>query len=280
MEPFALYHFPHKAKQHCDALQAKYPRHFKLVQMALQTDTLMVLQGTLPVPYKTDTYNIPMEWVLPLAYPNVPPTCRVVPTKTMCIQPSSHVNTDGLVTLPSDTPDLVSVAQLLIRLFQKRMPVYAAPVGPNIEPVAVRALDPLEKDKRQLEAQLLPLLRNYEHDLQRQLDTLNHTLSTCHNRQHALKQTIRSMNTIRDQQSVQLSTYHTSIERLHEIRHMPVEEPYVVDKEAEKKALGMAIQDTLDHLEVKLEEHEVSTELWLKMVGQMGRQLFFSKWSG
>ena len=46
------------------------------------------------------TYNIPVQLWLQELHPYVPPLVFVIPTRTMPIEPSSHVDTSGKVYLP------------------------------------------------------------------------------------------------------------------------------------------------------------------------------------
>ena len=58
------------------------------------------LQGTIAVPYKGRTYNIPISVTLPRTYPVQAPKVRVKPTEDMQIKACMHVDHDGKVKLP------------------------------------------------------------------------------------------------------------------------------------------------------------------------------------
>uniref|UniRef100_A0A452RXV7 Tumor susceptibility 101 n=1 Tax=Ursus americanus TaxID=9643 RepID=A0A452RXV7_URSAM len=61
---------------------------------------LMNLTGTIPVPYKGNTYNIPIcLWLLD-TYPYNPPICFVKPTSSMTIKTGKHVDANGKIYLP------------------------------------------------------------------------------------------------------------------------------------------------------------------------------------
>ncbi|XP_023324452.1 tumor susceptibility gene 101 protein [Eurytemora carolleeae] len=65
----------------------------------LQRD-LITLSGTIPVPYKGLTYNIPVSvWLLD-THPYNAPLCYVKPTQDMQIKVSKHVDTSGKIYLP------------------------------------------------------------------------------------------------------------------------------------------------------------------------------------
>lgn len=61
---------------------------------------LLNLDGTIPVPYKGNTYNIPVVVWLLHNHPYNPPMCFVKPTQTMLIKVSRHVDQNGKVYLP------------------------------------------------------------------------------------------------------------------------------------------------------------------------------------
>ena len=318
MDHFSQYRTPAMVKQQCEALQLKYPKHFQIVPMAVHTAKLVVVRGTLPVPFKEQIYNIPMAWHLPLVYPDVPPTCQITPTAAMRIAVSSHVNQDGIVTLPTSHMTLCEIADGLIDLFQQHMPVFSAQapstaspqktpglclVKPNTQgmpdtlnksntltesnttqgikvtqPVMIKSVDPVAGQRRQLEAQLIPMLRQYEHQLDQQLVAMNDTLSSFQQRQNHLQLTLRSMHTIKDQQMHQLASYDTQLTELHDTLSATCDNDVYHLSEASKTAAHQqAIQDTLDHLESRLEEGDVTVDLWLRMVGQLARQEFISK---
>lgn len=61
---------------------------------------LMSLSGTIPVPYRGNTYNIPIcLWLLD-TYPFNPPICFVKPTSSMTIKTGKHVDANGKIYLP------------------------------------------------------------------------------------------------------------------------------------------------------------------------------------
>lgn len=92
---------------------------------------LVVLRGTIPVHYRSNTYNIPVSIAIPHDYPYNPPLCQVCPTADMMVKVSEHVDQTGKVFLPyladwnSERSDLLGVIQVMIILFGEKPPVYS-----------------------------------------------------------------------------------------------------------------------------------------------------------
>nr|XP_054775007.1 tumor susceptibility gene 101 protein-like [Lytechinus pictus] len=96
---------------------------------------LICIDGTIPVLYKANTYNIPIcVWILE-THPHNPPLCFVRPTSTMLIKPSKHVDANGRVYLPylhdwkPNNSDLVGLIQVMTVVFGESSPVYAKSAG-------------------------------------------------------------------------------------------------------------------------------------------------------
>lgn len=94
---------------------------------------LLCMDGTIPVPYKGTTYNIPVcIWLLE-THPYNAPMCYVKPTNDMQIKVSQHVDQTGKIYLPylhdwkHNTSDLVGLIQVMIVVFGDHPPVYARP---------------------------------------------------------------------------------------------------------------------------------------------------------
>lgn len=98
----------------------------------LQRD-LITLSGTIPVPYKGQSYNIPVAvWLLD-THPYNAPLCYVKPTQDMQIKVSKHVDLSGKIYLPYlhdwsyPNSDLVGLIQVCIITFSEQPPVYSRP---------------------------------------------------------------------------------------------------------------------------------------------------------
>ncbi|GMS95988.1 hypothetical protein PENTCL1PPCAC_18163, partial [Pristionchus entomophagus] len=91
--------------------------------------------GTIPVQYKGSVYNIPISIYLWDSHPYYAPICNVVPTATMVIKESEHVNKQGRVFLPYLNEwrfpgyDLYGLIQMMVMIFQDRCPLFARPAG-------------------------------------------------------------------------------------------------------------------------------------------------------
>ncbi|XP_031562975.1 tumor susceptibility gene 101 protein-like isoform X2 [Actinia tenebrosa] len=99
-----------------------------------QTD-LFILEGTIPVNFRSNIYNIPVCIFLQETHPFIPPMVFVRPTTGMAIKVSKHVDNSGKVFLPylaewtHPGSDLTSLIQILCCIFAEEPPVYSRPVG-------------------------------------------------------------------------------------------------------------------------------------------------------
>ncbi|KAM4617200.1 tumor susceptibility gene 101 protein isoform 2-T2 [Discoglossus pictus] len=105
------------------------------------TRELLNLSGTIPVPYKGNTYNIPIcLWLLD-TYPFNPPICFVKPTSTMTIKTGKHVDANGKIYLPylhewkHPPSDLLGLIQILIVVFGEEPPVFSRSAAPAPYPM-------------------------------------------------------------------------------------------------------------------------------------------------
>lgn len=94
---------------------------------------LLNLDGTIPVSYKGNTYNIPVcIWLLD-SHPHNAPMCYVKPTNDMQIKVSRCVDQNGKIYLPylhdwkPNSSDLLGVIQVMIIVFGDQPPVYSKP---------------------------------------------------------------------------------------------------------------------------------------------------------
>ncbi|BFZ25038.1 hypothetical protein BsWGS_28077 [Bradybaena similaris] len=92
---------------------------------------LVKLEGTIPICYKGNTYNIPISvWVLD-THPYNPPMVFVKPTNTMQIKPGRYVDANGKVDMPClrewrhPSSDLLSLVQILAFTFGEECPVFS-----------------------------------------------------------------------------------------------------------------------------------------------------------
>ncbi|KAI0210696.1 hypothetical protein LSAT2_004542 [Lamellibrachia satsuma] len=104
---------------------------------------LLCLDGTIPVPYKGNTYNIPICLWLMDTHPYNPPMVFVKPTSSMMLKTGRHIDATGRVYLPylhewkHPQADLIGLFQVLVIIFGEDPPVYskvAAPPRPAYPP--------------------------------------------------------------------------------------------------------------------------------------------------
>merc|ERR1711936_422239 len=94
---------------------------------------LLHIQGTIPVPYKGQTYNIPISLWLLDTHPYHAPLAFVKPTPDMQVKVSKHVDAAGKIYLPylhewgHPNSDLLGLVQICIVTFSEQPPVFAKP---------------------------------------------------------------------------------------------------------------------------------------------------------
>ncbi|KAL5961190.1 hypothetical protein TSMEX_011094 [Taenia solium] len=98
-----------------------------------QTSKLLCLEGTIPVKYLGNVYNIPLAVYFVYQHPYHPPIAYVRPTSSMQIKSGPHVDTNGKIFLPylsewkfpgSSTQSLLAILQ---EVFGHRTPVFSKP---------------------------------------------------------------------------------------------------------------------------------------------------------
>jgi len=103
-----------------------------------QDRELVNIQGTIPVPYRGQNYNIPVSLYLLDTHPYHAPLCYVKPTSDMQVKVSKHVDAAGKIYLPylhewaHPASDLVGLVQICIVTFSEQPPVYAKPRQPAL----------------------------------------------------------------------------------------------------------------------------------------------------
>lgn len=106
---------------------------------------LLSIEGTIPINYKGNTYNIPVEIPVPSTYPATAPICFVRPVQGMDVKRGhSCVAIDGQVSVPyllqwRSSNSLVGLAAAMAESFSREPPVYARRADP---PVAAAASPP------------------------------------------------------------------------------------------------------------------------------------------
>ncbi|DAZ99009.1 TPA: hypothetical protein N0F65_011264 [Lagenidium giganteum] len=100
------------------------------------TSTLLHLTGTIPIFYRQNQYNIPVEFWMVEAYPLSPPVCFVRPTADMMIKPGHpHVTNEGYVLIQYTSEwrqdyTLVEMVAHLCSIFGNMPPVFRRPSQP------------------------------------------------------------------------------------------------------------------------------------------------------
>ncbi|XP_065055882.1 tumor susceptibility gene 101 protein-like [Rhopilema esculentum] len=95
---------------------------------------MICLDGTIPVQYKGQFYNVPIRFWFSLAHPSYPPLVQVKPTPSMSINVGTNIDSAGVVKSRylekwnRETSDLACLIQILCAEFSERIPVYSIPV--------------------------------------------------------------------------------------------------------------------------------------------------------
>ncbi|KAK3097597.1 hypothetical protein FSP39_011280 [Pinctada imbricata] len=136
---------------------------------------LVNLDGTIPVMYKGNTYNIPIcIWILD-THPYNPPMVFVKPTNTMQIKQGRNVDANGNVDLPYlrdwryPQSDLLGLIQILTIVFGEEPPVFSRSSQPSNRPpypgdqqstpYPMSASEEIERERLQLEKDRLEIER-------------------------------------------------------------------------------------------------------------------------
>ncbi|XP_076622549.1 tumor susceptibility gene 101 [Colletes latitarsis] len=129
------YQHPETTKKHVHSVLSLYKGLQCEVEPFVFNDgsrkELINLQGTIPVSYKGNCYNIPVCIWLMDTHPNNAPMCYVKPTADMNIKVSMFVDHNGKIYLPylhdwlPHSSDLLSLIQIMIVTFGENPPVYA-----------------------------------------------------------------------------------------------------------------------------------------------------------
>lgn len=131
------YHYPDQAKKDVSNALQHYRNLSPMSSQFVFNDgvkkELFCLDGTIPVSYKGNMYNIPVcIWLLD-THPYNSPMCYVKPTNYMQIKVSRHVDQTGRVFLPylhewnPNSSDLLGLIQVMIIVFGETPPVFSKP---------------------------------------------------------------------------------------------------------------------------------------------------------
>jgi len=131
------YRHPDMTKRDVMALLHHYkgltPKGEKFIFNDGRERELLHLIGTIPVPYKGQTYNIPISLTLLDTHPYHAPMAFVKPTADMQIKVSKHVDASGKIYLPylhewtHPNYDLLGLVQMCVIIFSEQPPVFARP---------------------------------------------------------------------------------------------------------------------------------------------------------
>ena len=100
-----------------------------------RTQLLLTLEGTVPVEFRNNTYNIPVAYWIPRDYPREPPMAFVAPTPDMAIRKGPNVDPSGeiggnYIARWRSKPEACNLLDLIHdcqHMFGREPPVYAKP---------------------------------------------------------------------------------------------------------------------------------------------------------
>lgn len=127
------------AVNHYQGLSAKLDNY---VYENGQEESLIALDGTIPIQFRSNWYHIPVCIYLRKDHPETPPIVYVRPTAKMTIKESKNVDSQGKVYVPylgnwKNTNELLLLIQVLIMTFSETPPVYNKPQTSVQPPPAV-----------------------------------------------------------------------------------------------------------------------------------------------
>eukprot|EP01117_Protostelium_nocturnum_P005651 TRINITY_DN2040_c0_g1_i5.p1 TRINITY_DN2040_c0_g1~~TRINITY_DN2040_c0_g1_i5.p1 ORF type:complete len:638 (+),score=199.96 TRINITY_DN2040_c0_g1_i5:86-1999(+) len=110
------------------------PKEDTFVKNDGTSQLLILLDGTIPIQFDGNVYQIPVNLWIPLNYPFSPPLCYVIPSKDLVLkQEHQNVDADGKCFVSytnqwkSDSCDLLGVSYSLSTVFSKDPPLYKKP---------------------------------------------------------------------------------------------------------------------------------------------------------
>ena len=112
-----------------------------------RTQLLLTLTGTIPIQFRSNTYNIPVAFWIPRDYPREPPFAFVVPTPDMLVRKGPNVDPNGEIggtyiqrwRAKPEACNLLDFIQNCQHMFGLEPPVYAkprTPASPSPSPAA------------------------------------------------------------------------------------------------------------------------------------------------
>ncbi|KAJ2842543.1 suppressor protein stp22 of temperature-sensitive alpha-factor receptor and arginine permease, partial [Coemansia brasiliensis] len=127
----AVYMLIEQALEQYPTLQPKIAEHIEEDGIR---QALLCLHGTLPVVFNGATFNIPVVFWFPRAFPEHSPLAYVTPTRSMVVKVGKHVDVHGRVYHPylaawSMRSTLCELFAILIRVFSVEPPVFSRPPG-------------------------------------------------------------------------------------------------------------------------------------------------------
>ncbi|KAJ1738363.1 suppressor protein stp22 of temperature-sensitive alpha-factor receptor and arginine permease, partial [Coemansia sp. RSA 990] len=127
----AVYMLIEQALEHYPTLQPKIAEH---IEEEGVRQALLCLHGTLPVVFNGATFNIPVVFWFPRAFPEHSPMAYVTPTRSMVVKVGKHVDVHGRVYHPylaawSMRSTLCELFATLIQVFSVEPPVFSRPPG-------------------------------------------------------------------------------------------------------------------------------------------------------
>lgn len=126
----------------CQAYKGLEPKLDSYIHPNGEEETLICLDGTIPINYRRSCYHIPVCFYLRKDHPDSEPICYVRPTQDMTIKESRNVDSQGRISVPyledwNNTNELLLLIHFLIITFSETPPVYKKPESSQFNQVNV-----------------------------------------------------------------------------------------------------------------------------------------------
>jgi ESCRT-I complex subunit TSG101 len=138
------------------------PRIEKHVSPNGEVKDMLTLYGTIPISFRNNTYNIPVQFYFTDTFPYKAPICYVRPTSEMSVNPSNTVDSSGLITVPYlndwkyPTSEFYVLINVLIMRFNEQTPLFARPKQQTVPYPQYNSRPQQQQQQQQLQQSSLP----------------------------------------------------------------------------------------------------------------------------
>ncbi|KAF4323803.1 hypothetical protein BBO99_00000984 [Phytophthora kernoviae] len=260
------------------------------------TSTLLNLEGTIPIFYRSNQYNIPVEFWVVETYPMAPPVCFVRPTADMMVKPGHpHVTSDGYIKIPYTSdwrPDftLLELVAHMCSIFGNMPPVFRRPA--NSMPAPYRGASAARPEDRaavlkgevtgKIQMQLEKTFKRVRDDIDLQFE---HEVQLTQSREN-VERGLQSLRFLRDDISRARGVVEAQdkevVAWLEENESKDTVDPDTILIEGDALSKQMiktlaehqSIEDALYYMDRALSNDEIELNIFLKEVRKLSRKQF------